>query len=114
MTSRLGIRSIVFFTLAAMLTVAGLIAAIILVRATGTEAEVQLLEQHRMRAQLVARHLESVPVTAWPETLESVSGGASDRLAILGSDLKVRAGTPLATLSRDFVVLQVRDGQRSA
>ena len=74
MTSRLGIRSIVFFTLAAMLTVAGLIAAIILVRATGTEAEVQLLRGRRRLHHGVERapaHVLPGPAGPGPGTVKS-------------------------------------------
>ena len=114
MTNRLGIRSILFVTLASLLFVAGAIAAAILVEATGAEAEEQLLTQHTARAHQLAQHLESLGPERWPDVVARARLSEDDRVTILGSDLKVRLGDKSQALGRDVVVIQVLNGQRIA
>jgi two-component system, NtrC family, sensor kinase len=113
-TGRLGFRSILFVTLALMLFVAGAIAAVILIRATGAEVEIQLREQYQARTDQVAQHLASAPPVDWSAIIERASSAKDEQLTIFGAGLRMRAGHQAAELARDVVVLQVRNGQRWA
>jgi len=104
--------------LALLLCVAGGIAAAIVIQAAGTEAETQLLRQHRARFEAAAltmsRHGRS-STPDWRKALSGVSGPDVVGLSLLDGRLNSIAHIGRAsTLARDAVVVAAGQGRSTA
>jgi signal transduction histidine kinase len=97
---RLGIRGLLAAGLAGLLAVAGVIAALLVVRVVAAEAERQVAEQQRRRALAVATQLRTACSHAGDcgpallDTMEQARAGDLVELLAIGSPLEVLAGRP--------------------
>ena len=105
----LGVRSTLLLVLAFALFLAGLIAALILISATETEVRATLVAQHKARVDLLRQHLEVIPEADWPAAVARF--GANDA-SVVTNDLLPQEGFFASSITREAIVLDVRNGQR--